>query len=527
LQPTPAPVAKITGITAIAAGQEHSVALLADGSVWVWGGNGEFQLARSNGFPGGIAQSNVPIRVPGLGKAKAIAAGGSFSLAVVGGGRVRAWGDNAFGQLGDGGAATGPAPVTVTGLSGVSKVVAGGVTSLALGPSATVTASASPVAAVPGPVSSPWRMVGSPLNPGGIGGLKDVFFTSVAAGSATDAWAVGASDALSANSKPLAEHWNGHAWSTAAVPLPAGAMGAELDGVDEMSSGSVWAVGHQTTSAGAERTLIEHFDGTAWAVVPSPNPRTGLGASDELRGIGGTSAGDLWAVGEYSDGQQFNAMLFVHFDGTAWSFVKEPAALHNSAFGTAVTVLSPTDAWAVGQNGFAEATLSAHWDGTAWSFVKTPFPQDGPVPQNFLTGVTATGPGDVWASGYEGNVNQQNFSLPYVLHWDGTAWSLTETPNAGTEGSLLAGVTALSPTDVWAAGQTGASDGALLTFTEHFNGRAWSVAPSLDPGELGDAPDSTFQAITSAAPHVLFAAGSLETPTFCCLAALAERSTTG
>jgi len=527
LQPTPAPVAKISGITAIAAGQEHSVALLSDGSVWVWGGNGEFQLARSNGFPGGISQSNVPIRVPGLSKAKAIAAGGSFSLAVVGGGRVRAWGDNAFGQLGNGGAATGPAQVTVTGLSGVSKVLAGGVTSLAFGPNATVTGSASPVTAVAGPVSSPWRMVGSPLNPGGIGGLKDVFFTSVAAGSTSDAWAVGASDALSTTGRPLAEHWDGHAWSTVAVPLPAGAMSAELDGVDELSSGNVWAVGRQTTSAGAERTLIEHFDGTAWAVVPSPNPRTGLGASDELRGIGGTSAGDLWAVGEYSDGQNFNAMLFEHWNGTAWSFVKEPAALHNSAFGTAVTVLSPTDAWAVGQDGFADATLSAHWDGTAWSFVKTPFPQDGPVPQNFLTGVTATGPGDVWASGYEGNVNQQNFSLPYVLHWDGTAWSLTETPNAGSEGSLLAGVTALSPTDVWAAGQTGESDGALLTLTEHFNGQAWSVAPSLDPGELGDAPDSTFQAIASAAPHVLFAAGSLETPTFCCLAALAERSTTG
>jgi Regulator of chromosome condensation (RCC1) repeat len=239
-----------------APGQEHSVALLSDGSVWVWGGNGEFQLARSNGFPGGISQSNVPIRVPGLSKAKAIAAGGSFSLAVVGGGRVRAWGDNAFGQLGNGGAATGPAPVTVTGLSGVSKVLAGGVTSLAFGPNATVTGSASPVTAVAGPVSSPWRMVGSPLNPAGIGGLKDVFFSSVAAGSTSDAWAVGASDALSTTGRPLAEHWDGHAWSTVAVPPPAGAMSAELDGVDEVSSGNVWAVGRQTTSAGAERTLF-------------------------------------------------------------------------------------------------------------------------------------------------------------------------------------------------------------------------------------------------------------------------------
>lgn len=401
--------------------------------------------------------------------------------------------------------------------------MAGGVTALAFGPAAT----AAGTAAAAGPVSSPWRITGNPPNPGGVDGLKDVIFSSVAAGSATDAWAVGASDALSASSQPLAEHWNGHAWSTVAVPMPAGATGAQLDGVDEPSSGDVWAVGNMTTSAGAERTLIEHFDGTAWAVVPSPDPRTGPGASDELKGIGGTSAGDLWAVGEYSDGQNFNAMLFAHWNGTKWSFVKEPAALHNSAFGNAVTVLSPTDAWAVGENGLQTATLSAHWNGTAWSFVRTPFPQDGNDPQNFLTGVTATGPGDVWASGYEGNVNQQNFSLPYVLHWDGTAWSLTETPNAGSEGSLLAGVTALSPTDVWAAGQTGESDGALLTLTEHFNGQAWSVAPSLDPGELGDAPDSTFQAIAGAAPHVLFAAGSLETPTFCCLAALAERSTTG
>jgi hypothetical protein len=522
LRVVPTAVAKITGITQIAGGEQHSVALLSDGSVWVWGDNGEFQLARRNGFPGGIGQSNVPLRVPGLGKAKAIAAGGSFSLAVVAGGRVRGWGDNAFGQLGNGGAATGPALVTVTGLSGAAHVVAGGVSALAFGPAATATGPA----AVVGPVSSPWRVAGNPLNPGGIVGLKDVFFSSVAA-SPSDAWAVGASDALSTTSRPLAEHWDGHTWRTATVPLPAGAMGAQFDGVDEVSSTNVWAVGNMTTSSGAERTLIEHFDGTAWAVVPSPNPRTGFGASDELRGIGGTSPGDLWAVGEYSDGQQFNAMLFVHWNGTAWSFVKEPAALHNNAFGTAVTVLSPTNAWAVGQDGFASTTLSAHWNGTAWSFVKTPFPQDGPVPQNFLTGVTATGPGDVWASGYEGNVNQQNFNLPYVLHWNGSAWSLTETPNAGTEGSLLAGVTALSPTDVWVAGQTGASDGALLTFTEHFNGQAWSVAPSLDPGELGDAPDSTFQAITSAAPHALFAVGSQETPTFCCLAALAERSTTG
>jgi alpha-tubulin suppressor-like RCC1 family protein len=521
IKTTPVAVRKLTGVVSIAAGEEHSLALLSDGSVKVWGGNGEFQLARSNGFPGGIAQSTVPIGVPGVGKATAIAAGGSFSLAVVAGGRVKAWGDDAFGQLGNG-TVTGPAPVTVPGLSGITRVAAGGVASLAFALPAARPARAAMAAA--GPVSSPWRVAGSPPNPGGVAGLKDVFFTSVSAASASDAWAVGSSDALSPSSRPLAEHWDGRRWSTAAVPLPAGATGAQLAGVDEVTSGNVWAVGN-VTRAGGERTLIEHWDGTSWSVVPSPNPRTGFGAFDELKAVAGSSAGDLWAVGEYSDGQNFNAFLFEHWNGTAWSRVREPAALHPSDFGEAVTVLSPTDAWAVGETGLRTATVSAHWNGQRWSFVKTPFPQDGNDPQNFLTGVTATGPDDVWASGYEGNVNQQNFNLPYMLHWNGTTWSLTETPNAGTEGSLLAGVTALSPADVWAGGQTGESDGALLSFTEHFDGHSWSVVPSLDPGELGDGPDSTFQAITGVAPGTLFAVGSMETPTFCCLAALAERVT--
>jgi alpha-tubulin suppressor-like RCC1 family protein len=189
LRVVPTRVAKITGITQVAAGEQHSVALLSDGSVWVWGDNGEFQLARRNGFPGGIAQSNVPLRVPGLGTATAIAAGGSFSLAVLAGGRVRGWGDNAFGQLGNGGAETGPALVTVTGLSGAAHVVAGGVTGLAFGPAATDAgpATVADPGAAAGPVSSPWRVAGNPPNPGGIDGLKDVFFSSVAAGSASDA----------------------------------------------------------------------------------------------------------------------------------------------------------------------------------------------------------------------------------------------------------------------------------------------------------------------------------------------------
>ena len=181
----PVPVKGLSGVTAITAGAQHSLAALANGTAMAWGDNelgnsasaarsacgwSRRRSPRSPGsrmsrrgrstrwpccrtvrsgsggrrvparpaqrIPRGIGQSNVPLRVPGLGKAKAIAAGGSFSLAVVAGGRVRGWGDNAFGQLGNGSAQTGPALVTVTGLSGAAHVVAGGVTALAFGPAA-------------------------------------------------------------------------------------------------------------------------------------------------------------------------------------------------------------------------------------------------------------------------------------------------------------------------------------------------------------------------------------------------------
>jgi hypothetical protein len=52
---------------------------------------------------------------------------------------------------------------------------------------------------------------------------------------------------------------------------------------------------------------------------------------------------------------------------------------------------------------------------------------------NELTGVTAVSPSDAWASGSEGNVNDMNVHIPYVLHWNGTAWSLVRTPNRGGE----------------------------------------------------------------------------------------------
>jgi hypothetical protein len=515
LSTVPVPVVDITGVQAVSAGFQHAAALLSDGTVMDWGDNSFFQLARPNGFPGGISDSDTPLTVPGLPSATSIATGGLFSLAVVAGGKVMSWGDDSFGQLGSGSDVTGPSVVTVSGLSAVSALAAGGESALALGASGAATA------AVTGPVSSPWRVAGSPVDPAS-DGITDDAFNGVSAASATAAWAVGASNEL-ADPQPLAERWNGTAWHAVAVPLPASATTGKLEAVLELNPCDVWAVGAVNAQAGTgELTLIEHWNGAKWSVVPSPNPETGTGTTDELNAIAGTSATNLWAVGSFGT-DLFNGMLFEHWNGKTWSFVPPPS--EDEEFGEAVTAISADDAWAVGET--AGGTISAHWNGTAWSFVTTPILTNGNGAFNQLTGVTAVSGDNVWASGYEGDVDQQNFSDPYVLHWNGKAWSLSKVPDVGTEGSELRGITELSASDIWADGETLEDDGSLLGLTEHFNGTAWSVVPSLDPGELPPGIDNTFGAISRASAHTLFAVGTEETPSECCLQALAERSTKG
>jgi hypothetical protein len=98
------PVQPLAGVVAIAGGGAFNVALKSDGSVVTWGDNTYGQLG--NGVTGG--DSAVPVAVTGLGGAnqvQMIAAGANHALALkIGGGavdtRVAAWGRNNAGQLG-------------------------------------------------------------------------------------------------------------------------------------------------------------------------------------------------------------------------------------------------------------------------------------------------------------------------------------------------------------------------------------------------------------------------------------------
>jgi hypothetical protein len=219
--------------------------------------------------------------------------------------------------------------------------------------------------------------------------------------SGTDVWAVGGAQYADFSNNTLVEHWNGQGW--ALVPA-GGPTGSILRGVAALGPSDIWAVGSGGASGSATlATLVEHWNGTAWSVVPSPNTNR----LNFLRGVAALTTNDVWAVGDVvkdpNDGVSVTRSLIEHWNGTAWTVVPSPNVGQGNNSLAAVAVRSANDAWAVGffddVTGSipTRRTLIEHWNGTAWSVVASPNAGTG---DNWLTAaVTPPGSSQVFASG--------------------------------------------------------------------------------------------------------------------------------
>jgi len=117
---TPVSVSNLTGVTALSAGYSHTCALLMDRTVQCWGNNDYGQLGN-----GTTNHSTTPVSVSNLSGVTAIASGRYHACAVVSGGAVECWGANDYGQLGNGTMTATTSPVAASKLSGAAGIAAG------------------------------------------------------------------------------------------------------------------------------------------------------------------------------------------------------------------------------------------------------------------------------------------------------------------------------------------------------------------------------------------------------------------
>ena len=250
-------------------------------------------------------------------------------------------------------------------------------------------------------------------------------------------------------------------------------QGASLNGVEILAGNDVWAVG--SLEAPPYGALIEHWNGRAWTVVPSPKiSYSGLSA------IAAVSGRNIWAVGGVD-----TAALVEHWDGKSWRTTKIDPLVQDTARLGDVTAITEADVWAVGKTGQTpQKPFAAHWNGRGWKTL-VPFPA---LPGH-LDAVAASSGHSVWAVG-------GSLQRGLAVRWDGREWKATRVPRTGYA-EWLSGLAVSSSRDVWAVSW----GGALL----HWDGGRWlEVAHWTHPGN----PDITqLNAVAASAADDLWAVG--------------------
>jgi len=303
------------------------------------------------------------------------------------------------------------------------------------------------------------------------GGLDNTL-SDVTVLSATDAWAVGKYTVDGDAVRTLFQHYDGTAWTTVSSPNRLLGTGRNqinsLLGVTAIGPSDVWAVGYTVSLDDPYQTLTMHWNGTAWSIVDSPN-YTFPGAYNALLDVSATGPNDVWAVGGSPLGVPAQGLL-LHFDGVSWSLRAGPPNFEfwASSTRTGVVALSATDVWAVGDYD------AWHFDGTAWTV-----PAAG---AQFANDVHAAGPGTVWAVGsfiadpYGGGVR-----YPIGYRFTGTGWQQQLATDFGP--GAFNGVTVRAADDVITVGYSGQFTHAL-----RWNGTAWQ---RLAAGNANPSPSTT------------------------------------
>jgi hypothetical protein len=342
-------------------------------------------------------------------------------------------------------------------------------------------ARSAPVAA---PAASAWQQV-----PSADVGSNDNILNAISGRSASDIWAVG-SVLPTANAtivQTLAEHYNGTTWSVVHTP-EVGTQANSLYGVTTLPDGTAWATGIYTEESGQTgRALTEYWNGQSWTVVPAADPGS---AEDMLYGVAGVSDSDVWAVGGDDGSDGFFHPLIEHWDGHEWS--AQPTGGLGNFNGILTSVTSDGQSvWATGQllsNGAPDRQIVLRLVGDTWTIVPTPpvVTPTGAVANAYPQAIAPSAQG-LWLAGND-RAGDTGFSTlvegPQSNSQGENQIAELKTPNPTPQDNYLYGI---APVDggsaAWAVGYAiSPSTGNGSTLIEHGSASGgWKIVPSPDP----------------------------------------------
>jgi hypothetical protein len=289
----------------------------------------------------------------------------------------------------------------------------------------------------------------------------------IACPSVTTCFAVGSYLTSSGAEKTLIERWNGATWSVVPSPSPAGL--SRLMGVVCQSTSSCFAVGRKN-----DMTLIERWNGMTWSVVPSLSP---LGTGF-LNGVSCTSTYCLAVGAQQTTPTSATKTLAERWNGSSWSYVLSPV-LTGSTFAElfGVACRAPLGCFSVGTGGaFPGGTLVEHWNGSTLSVVPSPNPDVGEGAE--LDGIWCANNTSCIAVGFN-NLGGVGRPATLIERWSGSTWSIDASVNPPVSYSELRGVFCVAPNCV-AVGdyqQPGSFSGSRA-LVERWNGTTWVIQTS-------------------------------------------------
>ena len=257
--------------------------------------------------------------------------------------------------------------------------------------------------------------------------LPEIELQSVWGAAANDVFAVGSHIQTTAGA---IMHFNGTAWSEMTGPSlpPLSDVVIMWRSVWGSSGHDVYAVGARygtmttpTTGLLRPTALVAHYDGATWSTVSLPS-----GTNREILDVWGTSASNVYLVGDFQPGDGNDEGIILHFDGTNWT---ESRYGHNGLHLKAAWGTAANDIFAVGDEG-----TILHFDGAAWT----------PMPTPITKAVH-----EIWGSSASNVVAVAARGI--ILHYDGSHWSQMVSP---TDRDLF-GVWGSGPGNVFATGVLG------------------------------------------------------------------------